>query len=325
MDIPRKRSLSKSHVCYIFAMVTKGLATCAILLAIAQTPSSVYGQGTPDTSASHPARPVPNSTTSASQDAASPAATSPAPTGDSAGFPNDTQPQPRIIVTPSPQPPAQWPLRDRITWGANLVLVVLGYAGIMLALSALRKIERQTKVVEAAATAAADCAHAALLNAQAIMDSGRPWLLMTIKPSPDIDNSFAIIATNHGRSPARIVGTAEHIVFAIDETQLQRTPIYPSDELTPPLVPIILLPGESAEIKPFSRDDLKAICDSEERLRSVENWEEKVYLYGKVVYRDLIAPPEKPTHETAWCCWYIHGRQKSGMVFAGPAEYNAHT
>lgn len=304
-------------------MVTKGLATCAILLAIAQTPSSVNRQRPQNASASHPAQPapkVPISIPSAAQGAGTPGAT-----GDSSGFPNDTQPQPRIIVTPSFQPAGQWPLRDRITWGANLVLVILGYAGIMLALSALRKIERQTKIVEDAATAAADCAHAALLNAQAIMDSGRPWLLMTIKPSPDIENSFAMIATNHGRSPARIVGTAEHIVFAIDESQLQRTPVYPTDELTPPLVPIILLPGESAEIKPFSRDDLKAICDSEERLRSIENWEEKVYLHGKVVYRDLIAPPDKPTHETAWCCWYIHGRQKSGMVFAGPAEYNAHT
>jgi hypothetical protein len=164
-----------------------------------------------------------------------------------------------------------------------------------------------------------------LLNAQAIVDSGRPWLLTTVKPSADAENSFAVIATNHGRSPARIVGTMEQITFAVDETHLPKTPEYLSEEMTAPLVPIILLPGESAEIKPFSRDDLNAICDSEERLRSVENWEEKVYIYGKVAYRDLVAPPDKLTHETAWCCWYIHGRQKSGLVFAGPAEYNAHT
>jgi hypothetical protein len=216
-------------------------------------------------------------------------------------------------------------MHDRITWGAELVLVVFGYVGIMLALSTLKRIERQSRSVEAAALAAADSAHAALLNARSIVESGRPWLLTTVKPSADVENSFAVIATNHGRSPARIVGTMEQIKFAIDETQLPHTPEYSSEELTAPLVPIILLPGESAEIKPFSRDDLNSICDSEERLRSVENWEEKVYIYGKVAYRDLVAPPDRLTHETAWCCWYIHGRQKSGLVFAGPAEYNAHT
>lgn len=314
-------------------MVVKGLATFAFLFAIVQSPSSlpkqgavhqslapVSGQGT-----AHPAvRPTsqnPASTRTTPQSAANPV-----PPADSGDFPNDDQTPPHIITIPAPTPaPAPWLMHDRVTWGAELVLVVFGYVGIMMGLSTLKKIDRQTKSVEAAAIAAAESAHAALLNAQAIVESGRPWLLTTVKPSPDVENSFAVIATNHGRSPARIVGTMEQITFAVDETHLPRIPEYPSDELTAPLVPIILLPGESAEIKPFSRDDLNAICESEERLRSVENWEEKVYIYGKVAYRDLVAPPDKLTHETAWCCWYIHGRQKSGLVFAGPAEYNAHT
>ncbi|MGA9668341.1 MAG: hypothetical protein WBQ94_03990 [Terracidiphilus sp.] len=271
--------------------------------------------------AARPAQTVPASTRTNP-----PSATSPATAADNGDFPNDEQTPPKIITIPAPAPsPASWEWKDRITWGAQLVLVLFAYVGIMMALSTLRKIDRQTKSVEAAAIAAAESAHAALLNAQAIVDSGRPWLLATVKPSPDVENSFSVIATNHGRSPARIVGTLEQITFAVDETHLPRTPEYLSNELTAPLVPIILLPGESAEIKPFSREDLNAICDSEERIRSVENWEEKVYIYGKVAYRDLVAPPDKMTHETAWCCWYIHGRQKSGLVFAGPAEYNAHT
>lgn len=320
-------------MCYIFAMVVKGLATFALLFAIVQSiplssrqgtvhqsPAPVSGQGT-----AHPAV-RPTSSNSASTRTTPPSAASQVPPADSGDFPNDDQTPPHIITIPAPAPAAApWLMHDRVTWGAELVLVVFGYVGIMMALSTLKKIDRQTKSVEAAAIAAAESAHAALLNAQAIMDSGRPWLLTTVKPSPDVENSFAVIATNHGRSPARIVGTMEQITFAVDETHLPRTPEYLSSELTAPLVPIILLPGESAEIKPFSRDDLNTICDSEERLRSVENWEEKVYIYGKVAYRDLTAPPDKMTHETAWCCWYIHGRQKSGLVFAGPAEYNAHT
>ena len=48
------------------------------------------------------------------------------------------------------------------------------------------------------------------------------------------------------------------------------------------------------------------------------------YLYGKVAYTDLAASGDV-AHETGWCCWYIHGRQKSGMIMAGPLEYNGHT
>jgi len=243
---------------------------------------------------------------------------------DQSMFPLEVQ-QPHVVAAPPITAPPTSQFRDQITWGANLVLVVLGYVGIMLALSTLKKIERGSRSVELVAAAAADSAQAALLNSQAIMDAGRPWLLISILPSPDLENSFAVMATNRGRSPARVVGTAEQVIFAMDETQLARTPVYPTEELTPPLVPIILMPGESVEIKPFSREDLKSICDSEERLRSIENWEEKVYIYGKVIYRDLTAPPDKPTNETAWCCWYIHGRHKSGLVFAGPPDYNVHT
>ena len=321
----------RKPVWYIFAMVRKTLTAFAILLAIthisvpisaqnAGHPAPASGQGTiPADSNSKPP------STASSPDAASNSAQGQGAPADASMFPLEQQRQAPVVVTvPSPGP-APWLIRDQITWGANLVLVLLGYIGIMVALSALRKIERRSRSVELAAAAAADSAHAALLNAQAIMDAGRPWLLISVVPSPDIENSFAVMATNRGRSPARIVGTAEQIRFAVDEMQLARTPVYPSEELTAPPVPIILLPGESAEMKPFSREDLKSICDSEERLKSVENWEEKVYLYGKVIYRDLTAPPDKPNHETAWCCWYIHGRQKSGLVFAGPADYNAHT
>jgi hypothetical protein len=90
-------------------------------------------------------------------------------------------------------------------------------------------------------------------------------------------------------------------------------------------VPIILLPGESATLRSFSRDDVKALCGTDEKFAAVENWTEKLFLCGKVSYNDLIAPAGKQTHETNWCCWYIHGKQRSALVPAGPAAYNSHT
>jgi len=161
------------------------------------------------------------------------------------------------------------------------------------------------------------------LNVQSFVDSERPWLLITVEPSLRVENSFTIMATNRGRTPAAIVATAERVKIVIDENHLPTPPEY--GEPGAPRAPIILLPGESAPIKSFSREEGKGICETEESFKRVANWEEKAFIYGKIVYRDLIGPSDKQLHETAWCCWYIHGRNKSGLVIAGPPDYNSHT
>lgn len=269
--------------------------------------------------------PPPTATQIPAQQSPSPEDTgNPAPKADCVGAPCDDTP-PHITVAEPPATLEPWTLHEQIAWAANLVLAILGYAGIVLAVSTLKKIERHTRSTQAIAEAAADSAQAALLNAQAIVDSGRPWLLISAEPSRSSENSFTVTATNRGRSPAKIISSMERIIIAIDEARLPTPPEYKSEEPGVPFVPIILLPGESTVIKPFCRDDLRAICETEESFKRVEYWEEKVFIYGKVIYKDLIATTGKQDHETAWCCWYIHGRQKSGLVIAGPPEYNVHT
>lgn len=256
----------------------------------------------------------------------------PSSAGGALGTTNSEDQPTHITVATAAPAPAPWPVQDRILWGAQILLALLGYAGIMLAVSLLRKIERQTTYAETAAQAAADCAQAAtdsakaaLLHAQAIIGSERPWVLITIVPSRSIENGFTVIATNRGRGPAQVVAAIEETIIAVDETHLPAVPEYRAQESDSPFVSIILLPGEFMNIKAFCRDDVKAVCGSEEALKRVENWEERIFLYGKVVYRDLSAPASLPAHETGWCCRYIHGRQKSGLVMAGSQEYNVHT
>jgi hypothetical protein len=297
----------------------KALARVTMLLAIIQAPLTVFGQAT---NPSDVHRPTPSLSTPSS--ATSPAKGGPSAKTDCNGGPCEDQ-QPRIMVSIPAPAPVPWKLHDRIAWAANLVLVIAGFIGIILALSTLKKIERQTRAAEVAAEAAARHAEASLLSAQALRDAERPWLLISVEPSPSIANSFTVIATNRGRTPAQIVSTAEQIRIAIDESRLSCIPEYQNKRTDFPLAPIILLPGESAAIKPFCREDLKGLCQSDEALRRIEDWEDKVYLFGKVVYKDLIERPDKQIHETAWCCWYIHGRRKSGLVIAGPPNYNQHT
>jgi hypothetical protein len=287
-------------------MVLKNLAIAAILLCFAFSPGASTAQtGNP---------PSPSAGVPATSPASAPPAANPGPRSDCQGGGCDAPPAHITIATPAPAP-SPWPLQDRITWAANLILILIIYVGAMLGIPALRKIARQMKYLEVTAQAAADSATAALMYAEAQAQAQRPWLVVSAEPEPGPNNRFTVVATNRGRNPTRIVTLIDTIVIARDEADLPTAPIFQ----------IILLPGESTELKTFSRDDVKSVCETADDMRRVEQWEAKVYLYGEITYVDLRAPADKQPYETGWCCWYIHGHQKSGMVIAGSPEYNRHT
>jgi hypothetical protein len=300
-------------------MRLKGLAIFAVLLALMQAPAADHAQTSVQGGGNRQTPPVSASSTVIPRETANPA-----PTTEGEGAVKDIQPQHIGVVNPAPAPSA-WNLHERITWAANLVLVILGYIGIMMALSLLRKIDRQTGYAETAAEAAAASSQAALMTAQAILHAERSWILISVEPSPSAENSFTVMASNRGRTPAKIIDTMVQTRLAVDEERLPSSPEYTDEKRGAPFTPIILLPGESTAIKAFCRDDARGLCDSEERYRRIETWEEKVFLYGKVIYRDLTAPADSQAYETQWCCWYIHGRQNSGLVIAGPPVYNTHS
>ncbi len=287
------------------------------------TPASAGKPTTPAPASPTPAAPdsSPASTPSATATPSAPgASTSPACTGGPCDYP-----QPHITsVNPPPAPAADpWPLQDRIKWLAVVLLLLIAYPAILFALSTLRKIERQTRYAETTSQAAAEAAKAALLLAENQARAVRPWILVMAEPAPGIANSFSIVATNRGSSPARVVSLAEGGAIVEDEAQLPVPPAFKTEPRAP-LVPLILLPGEATTIKTFTRDEVKSVCENSTQVQRVEDWEEKIYLYGNVAYTDLVASGGE-AHETGWCCWYIHGRQKSGMVMAGLPEYNRHT
>jgi hypothetical protein len=230
---------------------------------------------------------------------------------------------PQIVVNAPPAQAAPWTWHDKVLWGAELVLVILGYAGVALALRTLKNIQRQTEFGVSAAQAALQCANASLESSQAIVDSGRPWIVVTVEPFLTVEHGFKVMATNRGRTPARILAKADCVKIATDESQLAPTPDYDSGKSATPFEPIILLPGESAGIRPFRRTDVRSYCSSDEQFKKIERWEEKLFVYGRVIYRDLISPMDQPNHETDWCCWYVYG-DKDALVLAGPPEYNKH-
>jgi hypothetical protein len=308
-------------LCYIDAMIGKSFVIIAALICVF-APSALIAQA---------AKPKPSpaalaSTPIAAKQTPAAATPSPAPSDSSApceGAACDT-PSHITIATPAPAP-APWPWQDRISWAAAIILTIFAYIGIMLGVSALRKIERQLVINEAAVNAATESSKAALAYMQAQVQVERPWVLVTTEPAPGAIDSFTVVATNRGRSPARISSLSDGIAFIKDESQLSGAAVYKSGEPRIPIAAMILLPGESAVIKTFRREDVKAVCDSPEHMQRVESWDEKIYLLGTVTYIDLRPSEENQSHQTTWCSWYIHGRQKSGLVMAGSPEFNQHT
>ncbi len=222
-------------------------------------------------------------------------------------------PMPQITVMAPASPPTQWALHDRISWAANLVLALLGYFAMWIALSTLKKIERQMKQVEDAVSLAASTGRTALLNVEAVIRAERPWIMITAEPSPDTANTSIVVATNRGKSPAKIIAMADQTLAAIDEAHLPSFDVA-IDKQSGVAQSIILLPGESTAIRIFGREDVVRFCATEETLKRVEDWQEKVFITGKVIYKDLNTSSDAQTHESSWACWYIYGPKKSGLV-----------
>ncbi len=280
--MPHPRN-SAPPLCYIVAMSSKHLVMAAALLFLALASGACPAQ------TAKPSTPAPASTSPATSTAPSPSDTSTNP-GCISG-PCDYQ-QPHITVANPPPAPTpaygSWPLPDRIKWLTVVLLVIIAYVGVLLALSTLRKIERQTRYAETTAQAAADSAKATLLFAENQARAERPWILISAEPMSGVTDGFSVVATNRGRSPARIVSLVEGMAIVADEAQLPSAPVFKT-ELRAPLAPMLLLPGESARIKTFHRDEVKSVCESPEQVLRVDEWEEKIYLFGNVGYIDLAA------------------------------------
>lgn len=90
----------------------------------------------------------------------------------------------------------------RLLGAANLptvLLVFVGIGGVWAALKTLKSIDRQT-------VATKEAAKAALLNAQAVINSERAWIHGEILQSWIGSNRWTLQVKNHGKTPAQILG-----------------------------------------------------------------------------------------------------------------------
>jgi hypothetical protein len=234
-------------------------------------------------------------------------------------------PQPNIKVVDPPAVVSDWPLHERITWAANLMLAVFGYAGIVIALRALNTVKRQMNSIESVAQAAIECANSATTCTRAIINTQRPWILMKAERSHETPNSFDILATNHGPIPAEIIDCPDQVRLVSGERHL---PIDIADVIERCDVlesPVMLFPGESSVLQRFGRGDVNWICKTEDSLRGVRSSEQTILILGTVKYRGLNLFASKDDYKTDWCFRYVHGENTSDLVMGGPLRYNRHT
>jgi hypothetical protein len=196
-------------------------------------------------------------------------------------------------------------------------LVILGFPTLIF-------IGWQAWETRRAATAARDAvvetgknASAALLNADAIIRSERPWIFVEesegTKAVEPKRAHVRILARNKGRTPAEVTVNSCTFAFLAYDWAFPDEPTYPKEEL---LYRNYVAPAEEP-FEVYDFDCLQILDDG--------GWKElgtkRLTFTGHIVYRDLITKEE---HETRFC-YFLSPVPMVGLVRTGPRSYNQHT
>jgi hypothetical protein len=215
-------------------------------------------------------------------------------------------------------------------------LTIVGIVGTIVALSTLGAIKKQAEIMgehrtslEQLATAASDNAKAALLNAEALINAERPWIMVQIKKHAPENNAskatFQFIAFNFGKTPARIVYCDEPQTECLTnpDNELTIPPNYRSGVL---FRERFLAPRDNFAIGTLnpSAANIEMDMATAARNRNVSVEAMRLVAYGKIEYRDGVSPC---LHKTSFC--YMHTGEDDfiggELILCGPREYNLWT
>ena len=267
--------------------------------------------------------------------------------------PTDANTQETIVIrelAPVPPAGADWWFRTYVIFTG--ALVAIGAAGIFYAIKTLNAIKRQARANEdqlmeiqqsaektdrmisiaaqqaensrIATEAAKRSADAALLNAKAVINAERPWIVISASWVKELPHGFRISIKNLGRTPAYILScSSEHPVLKKEEG-LQPKPVYPKDAETK-LSPFstLIMPDREETLADHALDDIPGW-----------NWQKMLfaetflYLYGRVVYSDHLGEEkgdlsDGEPYETRWC-FFVNATNPLSFVRDGPDEYNSY-
>src|SRR3984957_18501013 len=168
-------------------------------------------------------------------------------------------------------------------------------------------------------------AEAALLNAQALINAERPWIMVTVEEVVGPSGGFNLYMTDKARTPAMVTDAYIGCVAVEDLSALPTKAPYGPGSMAKDR---IVLPDEKQLMTWFSGVTLKKIVG--ETFPSAP-WDGDIFVFGKVVYRDLLSPSSSDAHETRWIGLYQLPTGESGdsiFSFQGigvPDEYDRYS
>jgi hypothetical protein len=183
-------------------------------------------------------------------------------------------------------------------------------------------LKESVSVAKDGAEAARANAQAAVLNAQAIINSERPWIVVSVRPDHSI-GSYIFMATNKGRTPAVFESGTFDFCFESYPDTLPTRPTYASR-----FVPYRTLIVQEDEFRlPIAGADAvnPGFMVNHAELRDrIKSGNQSLIFYGRVIYKDILGKDTEPIrHETCFCYRFDFGDQK--FVRTGPEEYNRYT
>jgi hypothetical protein len=163
------------------------------------------------------------------------------------------------------------------------------------------------------------------LNAQAVINAERPWILVNGEAMEGAESSV-VVAKNCGRTPARFTRFSPPKSKIIPSgTDLPFPPEY--GEILPFDSPIILLAQGRTYIRILTESEIREICGTEDVWNRVQTGRFEFYIFGILYYEDLLNSADRAVHETRWCCRYLSkfGDSRNFLVLNGSRGYNDYT
>ncbi len=208
---------------------------------------------------------------------------------------------------------------------SNWVLAAIAFVTAIVAIWTLLSIKEQVK-------SGRDAAEAARLNAQAVINIERPWIDVRVTkefigPTEQFEvgnEYFSISLENRGRTAAEITAHSfipEIFVVAHDSEM----PVRPDDSYTVKrTTPWIIVAGGHSEAQGFSFTSVEIEDRCQKQFGRGPTDNDRIYVFGTVRYRDLIADAKTADRETHWCylCSYRPNGQ-SYVIRSGPEGYNS--
>jgi hypothetical protein len=257
---------------------------------------------------------------------------------------NEAKPNPTASpVNPKPTTPTQQNQSEKKTpkcplpawtdpFWSNWALVLITGIAVWAALRTLDDLKTQTRLSKIAADAAKKSADAAFVNAQAVINAERAWIIGVPAEETEGVHLFGhpahvpkceIGIKNSGRTPGKIVTICLRFEKMTNVVVLAPEPYFGVDSImglggqivvsgdTPLWITLAIEGGKplSAQERIFVRDKmLHLVC------------------WGEINYEDVLT---KEPHMTRFCCLYTYGQphSKNGFqtAFDAPASYRTTT